>query len=279
MKIFFLALFVAVCPLAILGQSSNQKTPLPPHPNEPATQEIQTETIGSPRQTPNAPSNPAGATGYLEPQQVKALMHKIWLAEFRLNDLLTQVHPDKWKMPPAAEQSFEQTLDSLHKTIATLEDWRNQFDSRPDSLYLGFQTYVAISAVLPRLDGVAHSVAHYENPSFGGQYSQSGNQLFDLQQLIEPHLAYLLKNQDNLFLAVQTNLASCQNELNSAERDKEGRATPMKNIAPVFKGHGRIVHPAAPAGGAKPAGTKVTAPPKPAANTPNQAVKKPKTNN
>jgi hypothetical protein len=279
MKLFFLALFVAVCPLAVLGQSSTQKKPLPAHANEPASQEIQTETIGPSGQTPNAPSNPVGATGYLEPQQVKALMHKIWLAEFRLNDLLTQVHPEKWKMPAAAQQSFAKTLDSLHIAIAAMEDWRNQFDSRPDSLYLGFQTYVAVSAVLPRLDGVAHSVSHYENPSFGAQYSQSGNQLFDLQQLIEPHLAYLLKNQDNLFLAAQTNLASCQNELNSAERDKEGRATPMKNIAPVFKGHGRIVHPAAPAGGAKQSTAKDKATGKPAVNPANKTQKKPQAGN
>ena len=88
-------------------------------------------------------------------------------------------------------------MESLRKALAAEEDWRSQFEARPDSLYLGFQTYVAISAVLPRVDGVAHSVSQYENPSFGAQYSQSANQLFDLQQLIEPHLAYLLKNQDN----------------------------------------------------------------------------------
>jgi hypothetical protein len=175
-------------------------------------------------------------------------------------------------MPPAARQSFEQTLESLHKAMAAEEDWRSQFDERPDSLYLGFQTYVAISAVLPRVDGVAHSVSRYENASFGGQYSQSANRLFDLQQSIVPHLAYLLKNQDNLMVAAQTNLASCQNELNSAERDKEGRATPMKNIAPVFKSRRRTAP--ATAGGAKPAEAKGTPAGKPASNPPNKTQKK-----
>jgi len=141
-------------------------------------------------------------------------------------------------------------------------------------LYLGFQTYVAISAVLPRVDGVAHSVAQYENASFGAQYSQSANQLFDLQQLIEPHLAYLLKNQDNVQLVAQTNLASCENELNFAKHNKEGRATPMKNIAPVFQGHKRTSHTTAPAGGAKPAATKGKAAGKPGTKPPNQTQKK-----
>jgi hypothetical protein len=209
----------------------------------------------------------------MEPAQVKVLTHKIWLAEFRLNDLLAQVHPEKWKMPPATRQSFVQTLDSLHKALAGEEDWRSQFEARPDSLYLGFQTYVAISAVLPRLDGIAHGVTQYENASFGAQYSQSENQLFDLQQSIQPHLAYLLKNQDTLMVAAQSNLASCQNELNSAEHDKEGRATPMKNVAPVFKGHGRPAHAAAPAGAAKPAQAKGAAATKPAPNPPNKTEK------
>ena len=274
MKLFFLALFVAVCPLTVLGQSSTKKTPLPPHPNGPASQEVQTEKIVPPGQTPAVPSAQASTAGYMEPAQVKALMHKIWLTQYRLNDLLTQVHPEKWKMPPAARQSFGQSLESLHKAMAAEEDWRSQFEARPDSLYLGFQTYVAISAVLPRVDGVAHSVSQYENASFGAQYSQSANQLFDLQQLIEPHLAYLLKNQDNLLLAAQTNLASCQNELNFAEHDKEGRATPMKNIAPDFKGRKRTAHTAAPVGSAKKTLSKGTAAGKPATKSPNKTQKK-----
>lgn len=207
MKLLYLALFLAICPLTLLGQSTPKKTPPPPHPNGPASGDIQTEKIVAPGQAPAVPSAPAGATGHLEPEQVKALTHKIWLAQFRLNDLLAQVHPEKWKMPPASRQSFDQSLASLRKAVAAEEDWRSQFEARPDSLYLGFQTYVAISAVLPRVDGLSHSVSKYENPSFGGQYSQAANQLFDLQQLIEPHLAYLLKNQDNVQLTAQTNLA------------------------------------------------------------------------
>jgi hypothetical protein len=274
MKLFFLALFVAVCPLNVLGQSSAKKTPLPPHPNGPASQEVQTERIVPPGQKPAVPSAQASTAGYMEPVQVKALMHKIWLTQYRLNDLLTQVHPEKWKMPPATRQSFEQSLESLRKSMAAEEDWRSQFEARPDSLYLGFQTYVAISAVLPRVDGVAHSVSQYENASFGAQYNQAANQLFDLQQMVEPHLAYLLKNQDNLMVAAQTNLASCQNELNFAEHNKGGRATPMKNIAPEFQGRKRTTHAIAPTSRAKQAAPKGTAAGKPATKSPDKTQKK-----
>jgi hypothetical protein len=236
MKPFLLVLAVAVCPLAAWGQSPSQNATPPAAPATPASQEVETEKVASPPEAPPPITTRTGTTGYLEPTQVKALLHRIWLTQYRLDDLLAQVHPEQWKMPDTARESFGQSLDSLHKALASQADWRAQFENRPDSLYLGFQTYVAISAVLPRLDGVARAVTRYENASFGAQYSQAANQLFDLQQSLQPHLAFLMKNQDGLLLAAQTNLASCQNQLGYALHDKEGRATPMKNVAPVFKG-------------------------------------------
>jgi hypothetical protein len=272
MKHFFLALFVGACPFVVFAQSS--KTPVPPHANAPASQEIETETIGEPGKAPAVPSAQTGAAGHLEPDQVKALMHKVWLAQYHLTDLLSQVSPDKWKMPPAARQSFGQSMDSLHKAMAAEEEWRSQFDARPDSMYLGFRVYVAINAVLPRVDGVARSVTRYENASYGGQFSQAANQLFDLQQMIEPHLEYLLKNQDNVLLVAQTNLASCQNELNTAEGGKQGRAIPMKNIAPDFKGRKRTAAAAAAAAAAKQEPAKDAPTSKPATNSPSNSQKK-----
>jgi hypothetical protein len=273
MKSLFLAGILLVLPFTIFAQSSDQKKAPPKPPTGPASQPIETEKISAPAATPAPIDARTGMTGYLEPEQVKALLHKIWLAEYRVNDLLEQVHPDHWKMADNTRKSFGQSLEGLHKAMSNEEDWRTQFDARPDSLYLGFQTYVAINAILPRLDGLSRSIAQYENPSFGAQYSQAGNQLFDLQQALQPHLAFLLKNQDGMLYAAQTNLASCQNELGFAEHDKEGHATPMKNIVPVFKGHRRTAHAAAPAGEAKKAEPKGKMSAKPATNPTNKTQK------
>ncbi len=270
MKILLILLCVTLCPIVGLGQS--QKPALPPHPSAPASEQIQTETIGQPGLSPPASTPHAEATGYMEPAKVKALTHKLYLAEYRLNDLLSQVNPDKWKMSPATRKSFDQSMESLHTALAEEEDWRGQFDKRPDSLYLGFQTYVAISAVLPRVDGVARAVTQYDNASLGVQYSQSVNQFFDLQQSLEPQLAYLLKNQDGLMVDAQSNLASCQNELNYAMAGRQQRAVPMKNIAPVFQGRGRAAHTAPPASTAKPTDAK-GATSKPGAKPPDKSQK------
>jgi hypothetical protein len=146
----------------------------------------------------------------MEPAQVKALAQKIWITEFRINDLLTQVQPERWKTSDVTRNSFKQTLENLHKGLEGLEEWRARFEKRPDSMYFGFQTYAAANAALPRLDGVARAVSQFENPSIGAQYSQASNQLFDLQQALQPYVAYLLRNPDQLLYVAQTNLAGCQ---------------------------------------------------------------------
>lgn len=175
---------------------------------------------------------PSEGAGYLEAAQVKSLLHNIWLAEFRINDLLTQVHPDRWKVAEAGRASFAQTLATLRKELAALEGWRGQFGERTDSLYLGYETYVTMNAVLPRLDGVAREISAHENASLGAQYTQAENRLFDLQQTLEPYLSFLLRNQDQMLLAVQTNLAGCQKQLGFAMQGTTGRVKVIGNTPP-----------------------------------------------
>ncbi len=170
----------------------------------------------------------------MDAAQVKALTHKIWMAEYRINDLLTQVHPEKWKASKVTLNSFNQTLENLHKALEALEEWRAQFEKRPDSIYFGFQTYAAINAALPRLDGVGRAASQFENTSLGAQYSQAGDQLFDLQQALQPYIAYLLRSPDQLLYVAQSNLAGCQDALGNALRGQGGPAKPLKNTFVEF---------------------------------------------
>jgi hypothetical protein len=162
------------------------------------------------------------------------LLHKVWVAAFRFNDLLTEVRPERWKLDEASSQSFGQTLEALRAQLGSVDEWRGQFEKRTDSMYLGYETYVALGAVLPRLDGVARAVAAHENASLAAQYFQAQNQLFDAQQLLEPYLRNLLRNQDQLLLASQTNLAACENQLSYAMRASVKPATPMPNVLPAW---------------------------------------------
>jgi hypothetical protein len=218
----------------------------------------QTETIPPPQpaQTPQPVKDP----GFMEPAQVKSLANKIWAVEFRINDLLTQVQPKRWKTSDVTRNSFNQTLENLHKGLDVLEEWRARFEKRPDGMYFGFQAYAAVNAVLPRLDGVARAVSQFDNPSIGAQYSQAASQLFDLQQTLQPYVAYLLRSPDQALYMAQTNLAGCQNELGNAFRGQAEPAKPLKNTFVEFHGRrnrkGQLDAQTSPRGGEKKAESK-----------------------
>jgi hypothetical protein len=240
------------------GQAAQNQPVVSPAPQTEKVQVGQAEQSAA-RKTP-------ASEGYLDAVQIKSLLHRVWVLEYRINDLLTQVDPEQWKMPGAALKSFNQTLTTLRAQLETLEQWRVQLEERPSSMYLGYMTYTAVDAVLPRLDGVTRGVTQHVNPSLGAQFSQAGDNLFDLQQTLQPHLAYLLRNQDQILLATQDNLAACQNQLSYAMRGKTERATPMKNVPPKFKGW-RVRRQAEGAAGQGQAGEKTekkpTAPQRP----------------
>jgi hypothetical protein len=200
---------------------------------------LETETVESSRPAPATPAASQAGEGLMDPAQVKELLHKIWLAEYRLNDLFTEVHPERWKLADPARSSFQQTFETLRSQLKALEEWRSRLDARPDSMYLGYMTYATIDAALPRLDAVTRMISQRENTSLGAQFSQAGNQLFDLQQTLQPYLMYLLRSQDQLLRASQANLAACQNQLSFAMRGRAQRVTPMRNIRPNFKGRRR----------------------------------------
>jgi len=222
-------LLIAVCVCSAPAQQ--------PAKNQPAQAALagaspETVTIPSPQLAQASP--PGNAPGYMDRAQVEILAQKIWAAESHIQDLLKALHPEKWIVSNIIRNSFGQTLENLHKSLDGLEAWRSEFEKRPDSIYYGFQTYAAINATLPRLDGVAHAVSQYEDPSLGAQYSQAGDQLFELQQTLQPYIAYLLRSPDQVLFVAQNNLASCQKQLGSALNGQAGPAKPMKNTFVEF---------------------------------------------
>jgi hypothetical protein len=206
------------------GQQPKQAQPQSQQPA--AAAPPQTETVSTPQPAQAA----LGGDGYLTPAQIKELLHKVWLAQYRINDLLTGVHPERWELADPMRASFQQTLQMLRAQLAALDGWRTQLEARPESAYLGYTTYAATAAVLPRLDAVARSITQHENASFGAQFSQAGNQLFDLQQALSLYLSTLLRSQDEIMQALQNNLAACQNELGYALRGRPTTAKPVQNV-------------------------------------------------
>lgn len=259
MRVVGMLAIILVCAVEAGAQRVGQVQSAPTPPASQATP--QTETVGTVQPGPAKPQPAPGGEGYLEPAQVKELLRKVWLAEYRINDLLTEVHPERWKLADAARDSFRQTLETLRAQMAALEGWRSQLNGRPDNAYLAYATHAAMGAVLPRLDAVARSVTQRENASLGAQFSQADNQLFDLQQGLGLYLGALLRYQDQVLQATQGNLAACQNDLGYALRGRAAAAKPMKNVLPNFRGRGRSSQRAVATPSTKKTQTKSPTPP------------------
>ena len=228
---WFLAVFIFAASFGLPPRAAPQEKPAPRQATVPAADEK--PPAQSPGIVEGTLSKSASEPGYLDAQQVKEWLEQVRFAEFRLNDLLTDLHPERWKMPDAARNSFGQTLATLRAQVEALKIRRAQFAARPDSMYTGYETYATLGAILPRLEGVARSVSQAGNPSFGAQFSQAADRLFDLQQTLGSYLGLLLRNQDAILQALENNLAGCQKDLGQAMRDRTERPKWMKNSPPV----------------------------------------------
>ena len=214
--------------------------------------ESQEEVVSAPEPLPASTQLAPGGEGFMEPQQVRDLLQRVYLTDFRINDLFSEVRPDKWNMPETARNSFAQSFTALRSQMEALEGWRSQLNDRPDSMYLAYMMHASIDAILPRLDSVTQIITQRENSSLGAQFSQAQNQLFDLQQALQPYLVYLLRNQDQVLHAAQSNLAGCESRLGVALAGQREPAKIMKNIVPDFKGRRKPKPPVAPPAAAAP---------------------------
>lgn len=234
----FLVLFVALgllTPGVLAAQASNPQTGKTQPSPEP-TDEIQTETIKVPESLQAPPRSMANQLGYMEPSQTHQLLTRLWQAEARVKDLTTQVHPEKLKMPPAVLANFNSNMDMLRRSLDALEKSRLLFDGRLDSEYLGFETYAGIGEVLPPLEKLTSTVARYNNFSLEAEFNQAWNEMLTMQRSLKPYLSFLLRNHDQIFVTMETNLAGCQKQLGYKDYKANGSPTYMRNVLPDFKG-------------------------------------------
>lgn len=223
-----LGLVFLIAGMSVSGLAGQQQTA--PAPAEaPAAEQVHS----SPGIVEGMLAKSSSQSGYLDAQQVKALTDQMRFADYRISDLLTDVHPERWKMSGTARGSFGQTLETLRGQMEALKSWRTQFAARPASMYAAYETYATMGAVLPRLEGVGRTVSQADNASFGAQFSQAADRLFDLQQKLGAYLGFLLHNQDTIQRALENNLASCQNDLGHAMHGQTERYKWKRNSAPV----------------------------------------------
>ncbi len=201
---------------------------------------IQTEKIQVPQSLQAPPPSMANQPGYMLPGQTQDLLVKIWQAESRIRDLMSQAHPELLNMPPDQALTLGRALETLGQSLNALETARAKFAGRVDSEYLAFQAYAAMTNLRTPLRRVADLVSRYQSVQLGGMFKQAWNNLFTLEGSLQPYVAFLTRNHGQIYTLMQDNLYSCQNQLRAAMQKHPTHTKMIPNIVP-FKP--RAAHP------------------------------------
>jgi hypothetical protein len=165
------------------------------------------------------------------------VLSKAYVPAFRLRDLLSQEHPEAWRVSDGQRNAFHDASQALSARLAELEKWRTQFDTHPESLQAAFEVYASLGRVTDPADAVGHLVSQYENPNVGDEYLSSAQQVADFRDQLEPYVGYLLSTYDQQTGTVERNFRACEMKLSYAMRPNQPAAIPIHNVNPVFLGH------------------------------------------
>lgn len=213
-----------------------QKQLAAPPAGLPGGKGLQTERINV------APSAPPVSTLAVEqppltPGQVKSILYKVYISEFRIRDLLSQEHPSAWKGASAAERTMAaQSRAALAAQLSELEKWRARFSEHPGNMYEAFETYRAVNALFHPLRVFGREAGKYENQNMADDYSHREADMEAQLNGLVPYISFILQHQDRNLEMFQADLAGCQNQLGYAMHSLVRPSQPMKNIEPVFQG-------------------------------------------
>ncbi|MGH9397621.1 MAG: hypothetical protein ACRD18_12310 [Terriglobia bacterium] len=219
-----------------LLQAQYQKA-LTAHPaGGPGGKGLETERINAP-----PPPAPPVRTLVVAPPpltvaEVKAILHNVYVSEFRVRDLLGQEHPERWKAPPAERELAAQARTGLLAQLNELEKWREQFNRDPANMYNAFQTYRAVDSVFHPLRVFSRETAKYESANMASDYQRRADDMEAQMNGLIPYIGFILQHADQGLETFQSDLASCQNELSYAMHGTVHTPASMKNIVPVFRG-------------------------------------------
>jgi len=198
--------------------------------------ELETERIAA----PPPPAAPLKSVVIFKPPmtpaQVKAILYKIYISEFRIRDLLGQERPEQWKAPPAEQALVSQARQTLLSQLATLEMWRARLNQDPGNMYDAFQVFRSVDGVFHPLRVFSREVIRYQGASMGEPYRRRANDLEASLHALMPYVGAILQHASDNVSMIQTDLDTCQNQLTYAMHESLHAPTPLKNVVPVFEG-------------------------------------------
>ncbi len=217
-------------PGAVSSAGTNAALGTAPGANAPLQTEQVTMTAAPP------PATTLLVTGAITPEQMKDLAHEIYVATYRVKDLLSVVDPAGWSAGDKVRASFETQVEQLRGTLKALESYRSDLSQHTSSLPVTFAAYKGVTAVIDGVDRLADALQQYQSGDLATQFRQTTQWLTKSQGTLDGYFEQMLKRQWGSVQNYETDLASCQKTLNYAMYSRSEPAVPMRNIMPVLQG-------------------------------------------
>lgn len=202
----------------------------------PAGATLETEQISTPTPPPPPLRSVVVFTPPMTPAQVKAILYKMYVSEFRIRDLLGQERPEQWKSSQAEQALASQARQNLLNQIAALETWRARLNQEPGNMYYAFQVFRSVDEVFHPLRVFARQAIRYEGLSAGDPYRRRASDLEANLNSLMPYIGAILEHASDQAGMIQTDLDTCQNQLTYAMRATLHSPTPLRNVVPLFEG-------------------------------------------
>ena len=127
----------------------------------------------------------------VDPNDVRALLYKIYTTAYRVTDLAATLQPSSLKISDQDRVTLGQKLDALRAALAALEKPRGEFYNHPESEILGRETLVALKTLLPQVDDFKTALAKSADAAQPNDYQQPAADLAALASQLEPYVNYL----------------------------------------------------------------------------------------
>ncbi len=172
-------------------------------------------------------------TGFLESKQVADLLGKIWRVTYRLSDLLTQVDVETYEAGESELDAFSRIYSETTDEIKILGMLRGRFEKSPENLFLAYDSREAVHHILDNIQGIEARMLSKGEVYLSRQLSEARKELASLEIPLESYLKFLLSNYRQLISVMESNLASCHQNLSFAVGNQASRTRMIPNRLPT----------------------------------------------
>jgi hypothetical protein len=160
---------------AAAGQTTDQQSQ-PASPSN-ASSSTPASSVSEPsKETSGTIASPAGASN-ASPQQARAVLDQLFLAESRIKDLLSTLKTSSWKMTDAERQQIDQSISSAQQKIQDLEKWRYEYYYHLKDVAAQRKTEAAVQGLEPLVTSIGAAAGRYQGAITIGQFQRASRQL------------------------------------------------------------------------------------------------------